>query len=57
MKAALEKAYPGIEIELIKGKGGAFEIRSGEALVFSKKKSGRFPSNEEIVAAVKKLAT
>ena len=57
MKAALEKACPGIEIELIKGKGGAFEIRSGDALVFSKKKSGRFPSNEEIVAAVKKLAT
>ncbi len=54
MKAALEKAYPGIEIDLIKGKGGAFEIRSGPTLVFSKKKSGRFPTNEEIVAALKK---
>lgn len=54
MKAALERAFPGIEIELIKGKGGAFEIRSGETLVFSKKKTGRFPSNDEVVAALKK---
>ncbi len=54
MKAALEKAFPGIVIELIKGKGGAFEIKRGETLVFSKKKTGRFPSNDEIVAALKK---
>ena len=54
MKAALEQAIPGVEIELIKGKGGAFEIRRGETLVFSKKKEKRFPSNEEIVAALKK---
>ena len=52
MKAALEKTFPGIEIELIKGKGGAFEIRKGEALVFSKKKTGRFPTHAEIIAAL-----
>lgn len=39
---------------MIKGKGGAFEIRSGETLVFSKKKAGRFPSHDEIVAALTK---
>jgi selT/selW/selH-like putative selenoprotein len=54
LKAALEKAFPGIQIELIKGKGGAFEIKSDETLLFSKKKSGRFPTNEEIVAALKR---
>lgn len=54
MKAALEEAFPGIAVELIKGKGGAFEIRQGEALIFSKKKAHRFPTNEEIVAALKK---
>jgi selT/selW/selH-like putative selenoprotein len=54
LKAALEKAFPGIDIELIKGKGGAFEIRSGDTLVFSKKKSARFPTHDEIVAALKK---
>jgi len=57
LKAALEKAFPGIEIELIKGKGGAFEIHAGNALVFSKKQAKRFPTNDEIVAALKKLAT
>ncbi len=54
MKAALEKAFPDVEIEMIKGKGGAFEIRSGDAMVFSKKKSGRFPTNEEIVTLLKR---
>jgi selT/selW/selH-like putative selenoprotein len=54
LKAALEQAFPGIEVELIKGKGGAFEIRRGETLVFSKKKTHRFPTNQEIVAALKK---
>jgi selT/selW/selH-like putative selenoprotein len=53
LKATLEREIPGIEIELIKGKGGAFEIRNGAELVFSKKKMGRFPSDDEIVAALK----
>jgi len=42
---------------MIKGKGGAFEIHTADALVFSKKQTKRFPTNEEIVAALKKLAT
>jgi selenoprotein W-related protein len=54
LKAALEKAFPAVEIELIKAKGGAFEIRREGALVFSKKETGRFPSNEEIIAALKR---
>jgi selT/selW/selH-like putative selenoprotein len=54
LKAALQEAFPGLEVQLIKGKGGAFEIRSGDVLVFSKKKTGRFPTHDEIVAALKK---
>ena len=54
MKAALEKAFPAIEIELIKSKGGAFEIRRDGVMVFSKKQTKRFPSNEEIVTALKR---
>lgn len=53
MKATLEKAFPAIEIELIESKAGAFEIRHDGALVFSKKRMGRFPSNDEIVTALK----
>jgi selT/selW/selH-like putative selenoprotein len=54
LKAALEKAFPDIEIELIKSKGGAFEIRRDGALVFSKKQAGRFSSNQEIVDALRR---
>jgi selT/selW/selH-like putative selenoprotein len=53
LKAALEAAFPGIDIELIKSKGGAFEIRRDDTLVFSKKATGRFPSNQEIVEALR----
>lgn len=49
----MEEAYPGVTVELIKSKGGAFEIRREKALVFSKKETGRFPSNQEIVAALR----
>ena len=53
MKAALEKAFPDVAVEMIRGKGGAFEVRSGDTLVFSKKKAGRFPTNEEIITLLK----
>jgi len=54
LKAALEKAFPAIEVELIKSKNGAFEIRREGVMVFSKKQTGRFPSNDEIIAALKR---
>jgi selT/selW/selH-like putative selenoprotein len=42
-----------VDVEMIKSKGGAFEIRHGKTLIFSKKETGRFPSNEEVVAALR----
>lgn len=38
------------EVELVKGKGGVFEISRDGKLLFSKKKLGRFPTDEEIDA-------
>jgi selenoprotein W-related protein len=38
--------------ELIKGSGGAFEVRADGALVFSKKQAGRFPEAAEVLAAL-----
>ena len=32
--------------------GGVFEVAVDGTLIFSKKESGRFPSNEEILAAL-----
>jgi len=39
----------GIDVKLIKGSGGQFEIVVDGKLVFSKKSEGRFPSPEEVL--------
>jgi selenoprotein W-related protein len=33
----------------VEGKGGVFEVKRGGKLLYSKKATGRFPENEEIV--------
>lgn len=53
MKAALKKAFPEAEVELIKSKGGAFEIRHEGTLVYSKLETGRFPDTSAIIDALK----
>ena len=45
----LQERY-GAEVELVPGVGGAFEITVDGRLAFSKKQSGRFPTDEEIDA-------
>ena len=38
------------EVELVKGAGGVFEITVDGRLAYSKKATGRFPTDEEIDA-------
>jgi selT/selW/selH-like putative selenoprotein len=45
----LEENY-GAEVELVPGVGGVFEITVDGALKFSKKQTGRFPTDEEVIA-------
>jgi selT/selW/selH-like putative selenoprotein len=52
LAALLRSRYDGIEVELIKSSGGAFEIRRDGDLVFSKHRVGRFPEDEEVYAAL-----
>ena len=40
----------GAEVELVPGVGGVFEITVEGRLAFSKKQTGRFPTDEEIEA-------
>jgi selenoprotein W-related protein len=40
-----------LDVNLIPGKGGIFEVRVGDQVV-AKRAQGHFPDNEEIVAAV-----
>ena len=49
---AVKKAT-GVQAYLIHSRDmGAFEVRVDDRLVFSKRQSGRFPENEEIIAAI-----
>jgi len=41
----------GAEVELVPGVGGVFEITVDGQLKFSKKQIGRFPTDEEVIAA------
>jgi selT/selW/selH-like putative selenoprotein len=53
LKAKLEKQIPGVKVELIKSKGGAFEIVADGKKIFSKLDLGRFPEETEIFNALK----
>jgi selT/selW/selH-like putative selenoprotein len=44
----IRKHNSDIEVELIKGGGGAFEVCRDGKLIFSKLSTGRFPESEEI---------
>jgi selT/selW/selH-like putative selenoprotein len=48
LAAAISDEF-GLETELIKGKGGIFDVVVDGDLIFSKKKVKRFPENEEIL--------
>jgi selT/selW/selH-like putative selenoprotein len=45
----LEVKY-GAEVELVPGVGGVFEITVDGILKFSKKQTGRFPTDDEVIA-------
>jgi len=42
-----------VKTELIKGDNGVFDVVADGDLVFSKHEEGRFPSDDEIVDALK----
>lgn len=49
MAAAIREAH-GIDVTLLRGADGAFEVTVDGRLIFSKKAAGRFPTNAEILA-------
>jgi selT/selW/selH-like putative selenoprotein len=40
----------------VRGSGGIFDVSVDDKRIFSKKESGRFPSESEILEKLKKLA-
>jgi len=55
LAAALQQSL-GISPQLIKGSKGIFDVKADGAMVYSKYATGRFPTNAEIVSALKGLA-
>jgi selT/selW/selH-like putative selenoprotein len=49
---AVKKEYD-IEPQLIKSRGGVFEVEVDGNLIFSKKEEYRFPENSEIIELLK----
>jgi len=47
----------GADVELVRSGGGVFEISLDGALAFSKKKLGRFPTDEEIDSLARRGAS
>lgn len=45
----------GAEVELIKGRGGIFDVATDGKLVYSKHATGRFPEENEVVEAIRAL--
>ncbi len=50
--ADLIEARFGVRPAMKKSGGGAYEIRAGGELIFSKLQTGRFPEDEEILEAL-----
>jgi selT/selW/selH-like putative selenoprotein len=49
IKAAKGTSSPDVQVELVKGARGSFEIFRDGTLVFSKLATGQFPASEEDV--------
>jgi len=50
--AARLKAEFATEVELIAAGGGLFEVSCNERVVYSKKQTGNFPNEDELIAAL-----
>jgi selT/selW/selH-like putative selenoprotein len=48
----IEKASPAAEVRLRKSGGGVFEITVDDRLRYSKKATGRFPTDEEVLGTI-----
>jgi selT/selW/selH-like putative selenoprotein len=54
LEADLKLHFKTLQIKLISSGGGVFEVKLGSELIFSKKSSGRFPINSEIIDLIEK---
>jgi selT/selW/selH-like putative selenoprotein len=48
----MKKSQPATQVDLRKSGGGVFEITVDGRLAYSKKATGRFPTDDEVLAAL-----
>jgi selT/selW/selH-like putative selenoprotein len=48
----IERTVPGSQVALRRSGGGVFEVTVDGRLAYSKKATGRFPTDEEVVATL-----
>ena len=53
MSSELRTNFTDINIELVKGSSGVFDVQLDERLVFSKHIKGRFPTDGEVTRLLK----
>jgi selT/selW/selH-like putative selenoprotein len=51
----LNAAFPGINVRLIPGHGGVFEVTLDNKLIYTKSDTGRFPDAGEIAGIINNL--
>ena len=55
MAAEIERDRPGVNVSLIRGSRGVFDVYVGDTQIFSKRDRGRFPGDGEIVGLLDAL--
>ena len=55
--AAAIKSKHGVEIQMIEGGGGIFDVKADGKLVYSKHETGRFPEHSEVLSQLDALVT
>jgi|TARA_B100000902_G_scaffold9710_2_gene11997 selenoprotein W-related protein len=48
----LKKGVEDVNVEIVEGSGGVFEVTANGALIYSKKETGRFPEEGEILKSI-----
>ena len=48
MSVELRNSFENVNVELVKGSGGVFDVQMNERIIFSKHIKGRFPAKGEI---------
>ena len=53
MTDEIKEGFEEVNVEIVEGSGGVFEVTVEGSLIYSKKKTGRFPKKGEVVGLIK----